>query len=148
MSEREMRAFALAPLPVLALALVLVVTGSVAAPDADALLIGLIGIVFLALFLYGAVLLIGLPIHLLLRRLRKTALVHYLGLVVLPILLLGIGFMIWVRRTLKPLSVGENPFSLSRLWANAGLATTLTFAAIAALSASTFWYAGVRKPKT
>jgi hypothetical protein len=148
MSEREMRAFALTPLPVLALALLMSMSTAVRDRSGDEFLISLVGTVILTAFLYGAIILIGVPIHLLLRRLRKTALGYYLGLAVVPIVLLGVGLAIWARQTLKPLSPSENPFGLLRLWASGGIATTLTFAAIAALSASTFWYAGVRRPKS
>jgi len=95
---------------------------------------------------YGATFFIGIPIHLILRHFEKTALIYYLGLTVLPFLLLASTIAVWCW--LAPAPVPPiNPFGLRR---QEGLVikATLAFAAIAALSASVFWYFGVRQPKS
>jgi hypothetical protein len=107
--------------------------------------------IFLAMWIvvllsYGVALVIGIPVHLLLRRFRKTGLIYYLALAAFPFLLLATAIAVWVRFGPAP-APPINPFSLYR---QGGLVIKwmLAFAAMASLCASMFWYAGVRQPKS
>jgi len=147
MGEREINAFALAPLPVLVPLLfatgVKAVVGDMGdATGADIFL----AMLALVLFGYGAALLIGVPIHLVLRRFHKTALIDYLSLTVLPFVLLAGAIAVWLRLAAAP-TPPVNPFGLY-MQGGVVIKWTLAFAAIASLSATTFWYAGLRQPKT
>ncbi|QNQ08340.1 hypothetical protein [Sphingomonas alpina] len=146
MGEREIKAFALAPLPLVAPLLLAIAVNAVAGDTGDG---GYAGVFFamlaFALLSYVATLLIGIPIHLVLQHFRKTGLIHYLSLAVLPFLLLAGAIAVWLQLAPAPVPP-VNPFGL---YMNGGVAIkwTLVFAAIASLSATTFWYAGVRQPK-
>ena len=147
MGEQEIRAFALAPLPWLVPLLLAAGVKAVVGDTGDA---GYAGVFFamlaLALLSYVPILLIGVPIHLVLQRFQKTRLIYYVSLAVLPFVLLAGTIAVWAQ--LAPAQVPPgNPFSVL---ANAGDAIkwTLAFAAIAALSATTFWYARVRQRKS
>ena len=147
MGDREIRAFALAPLPFLVPQLLAMGLRAVVGDTGDA---GYAGVLFamlaFALLSYFATLLIGVPIHLVLRRFEKRGLLYYTVLAVLPFVLVAGTIAVWVQ--LAPATVPPvNPFSVL---ANVGEAIkwTLAFAAIASLSATTFWYVGVRQPKS
>lgn len=147
MGEREIKAFALAPLPVVVPLLfatgVNVVVGDMGdATGADILL----AMLALVLFSYGATFFIGIPIHLVLRRFQKTALIYYLSLTVLPFVLLAGAIAVWLRLAAAPVPP-VNPFGLY-MQGGGVIKWTLAFAAVASLSATTFWYAGVRQPKS
>ncbi|MES2058457.1 MAG: hypothetical protein V4564_21145 [Pseudomonadota bacterium] len=147
MGGREIKAFALAPLPVLVPLLVAIGINAVVGGTGDAggadILLAMLAFV---LFGYGTTFLIGIPIHLVLRRFRKTGLIYYLSLTVLPFVLLAGAIAVWLQLAPAP-APPVNPFSL---YAQGGGAIkwTLAFGAIASLSATTFWYAGVRQPKS
>lgn len=144
MGEQEIRAFALAPLPWLVPLLLAAGVKAVVGDTGDA---GYAGVFFamlaFALLSYVPILLIGVPIHLVLQRFQKTRLIYYVSLAVLPFVLLAGTIAVWAQLAPVP---PVNPFSVL---ANAGDAIkwTLAFAAVAALSATTFWYARVRQRK-
>lgn len=146
MGEREMRAFALAPLPWLVPLLLAVGVNELVGDTGDA---GYAGVFFamvaLALLSYVATVFFGAPTHLVLRRFQKTGLIYYLSLAVLPFVLFAGAIAAWLQLDPTP-GPDVNPFSL---YMNRGVTIkwTLIFAAIASLSATTFWYAGVRQPK-
>lgn len=147
MGEREIKAFVLTPLPVVVPLLFLTGANAVLGDTGDA---GVADI-FLAmpafvLLSYGATLMIGIPIHLMLRRFRKTGLIHYLSAAVLPFMLLAGAIAVWLRLTPTP-APPVNPFGLFMQGAVA-IKRTLAFCAITALSATTFWYTGVRQRKS
>jgi hypothetical protein len=81
-----------------------------------------------------------------LRRFHKTALIYYLSLTVLPFVLLAGAIAVWLRLAAAP-TPPINPFGLY-MQGGVVIKWTLAFAAIASLSATTFWYAGVRQPKS
>ncbi|MFC3580340.1 hypothetical protein [Sphingomonas hylomeconis] len=146
MNEREIKAFALAPLPVAVPLLFATganaVLGDVGDADIADILIAMLVFVVLS---YGVTLVIGIPIHVGLRRFKKTGLIHYLSATVLPFVLLAGAIAVWLRLASAP-APPVNPFGLFMQGAVA-IKWTLAFGAIAALSATTFWYAGVRQPK-
>ncbi len=147
MGEREMKAFALAPLPVVILLVLGIGVNAMVGDTGDA---GRADI-FLAMsafvvFGYGATFSIGIPIHLLLRRFQKTGLIYYLSLTVLPFVLLAGAIAVWHQLAPAPVPP-VNPLSLY-MQVGVAIKWTLAFAAIASLSATTFWYAGVRQPKS
>jgi len=145
--SRELKAFLLAPLPVagillLSIAIIALARDTGDAAGADIVLAAPV----LALLSYGVTFFIGIPIHLILRRFRKTALIYYVGLTILPFVLLVDTIAVWLRLAPTPVPP-VNPFGL---YMQEGLVikATLAIAAIAALSASVFWYFGVRQPKS
>ncbi|AJP71045.1 hypothetical protein [Sphingomonas hengshuiensis] len=146
MGEREIKAFALAPLPILVP--LLLGTGFKAVigdrGDANAADILLIMSV-LILFGYGAALSVGLPIHLALRRFHKSALVYYLIGAALPFVVLAGAIAVWLPLAPAP-APSVNPHGLY-MQGGVVIKFLLAFAAVASLSATTFWYAGVRQPK-
>jgi len=141
--KREVKAFALAPLPVV-LPVLLMCGAILAEPPqhaADAFVV-----MFQSLaIIYGVTLVIGLPVHLLLRRKRQLALSSYLALTVLEVALVAGAAAIWDR--LHRSSVTSNPFAL-HMWSAYGIKLTLVFAFLAALSASIFWSVAVRRPRS
>ena len=147
MGDREIKAFGLAPLPLVVPLLLPIGLRAVVGDTGDA---GYAGVLFamlaFALFSYFATLLIGVPIHLVLRRLEIRGLLYYVGLAVLPFVLFAGTIAVWVQLAPPPVPP-VNPFSVL---ANVGevIKWTLAFAAIASLSATTFWYVGVRHPKS
>ena len=147
MGEREIRAFSLAPLPVivpllLAIGINVVVGGTGDAPGPGIILFMLV----LVLLSYGVTFFIGIPIHLALRRFQRAALIDYLSLTVLPFVLLAGAIAVWLRLAPAP-APPVNPFGLY-MQGGVVIKWTLAFAAIAALTATTFWYAGVRQPRS
>ena len=146
MGERERKAFALAPLPVVLPLLLAIGVNAVIGDAGD----GGGAAIFLAMWMvvllgYGTALVIGIPIHLLLRRFRKTGLIYYLSLTVLPFVLLAGAIAVWLQLAPAPV-LPVNPFGLY-MQGGVVIKWTLAFAAIASLSATTFWYVGVRQPK-
>jgi len=145
--SRELKAILLAPLPVVVPLLLLIGINALAGGTGDAGGSGIaLATVTLVVLSYGATFFIGIPIHLILRHFEKTALIYYLGLTVLPFVLLAgtIAVLCWLAPAPVP---PTNPFGLQT---QEGLVikATLAIAAIAALSASVFWYFGVRQPKS
>ncbi|HEX8554945.1 MAG TPA: hypothetical protein VF695_09580 [Sphingomonas sp.] len=143
MGEREVKAFAMAPLPVVVPLIFSIGVKAIVGDSGDAGVAGvLLAILAFVLISYGATLLIGIPIHLVLRRFRKRDLIHYVSAAVLPFVILAGAIAVWLQ--LDPVPTRPvNPFSVH---ANGGIAIrwTLVIAAVAALSATTFWYVGVR----
>jgi hypothetical protein len=146
MDEREIRAFSVAPLPWVVPLLLAVGVKAVVGDTGDAGYAGVfVAMVVFVLLSYFATLVIGAPIHLVLKLFEKTGLIYYVSLAVLPFVLLAGAIAAWTQ--LAPTSGTDvNPHGL---YMNGGVAVkwTLVFAAIASLSATTFWYAGVRQPK-
>lgn len=144
---REIRAFTLAPLPVLVALLLAIginatLGGAGDASGADTFLFMLA----LLMLSYGTAFAIGIPVHLLLRRFRKTSLIYYMVLAAFPFVLIAAAIAVRLRLGPAPLPP-INPFGL---YMQGGLVIKwmLAFAASASLSASIFWYAGVRSPKS
>jgi hypothetical protein len=147
MGEREIKAFALAPLPVVVPLLFAIGVNVVLGDTGDAAGAGIfLFMLAVVLFSYCATFFIGIPIHLVLRRFQKTALIYYLSLTVLPFVLLAGAIAVWLRLAPAPVPP-VNPFGLY-MQGGVVIKWTLAFAAIASLSATTFWYAGVRQPKS
>lgn len=146
MGERVIKAFALAPLPVVVPLLFAIGVNSVVGGTGDAGGAGIfLAMLIFVLFSYGATFLIGIPIHLVLRRFQQTGLIYYLTLTVLPFVLLAGAIAIWLQLAPAPV-LPVNPFGLY-MQGGVVIKWTLAFAAIASLSATTFWYVGVRQPK-
>ncbi len=150
MGRREIKALAIAPLPVVVPLLLAIGvnamigdTGDAGAAEAAGIFLAMLAF---ALFSYGATLLIGLPIHLVLRRFQKIGLINYLSLTVLPFVLFAGAIAVWLQLSPAPVPP-VNPFGL-HMQGGAVIKWTLAFAAIASLSATTFWYAGVRQPQS
>ena len=140
--RREIMGFLLAPLPILTPFLLMFgVILSGAPSDSASLFEAMLEIVLLG---YGATLLIGLPIHLVLRWKRQSGLSAYLALSVMSTLL--IASILAVLERLFPPTVEDNPFGMV-MWSRFGVTVTLTFAIIAALSAWVFWRVAVRQPR-
>jgi hypothetical protein len=147
MGERVIKAFALAPLPVVVPLLLATGVNAVVGDTGDATSADIF-VVMLALVLlsYGATFFVGIPVHFVLRRFRRAALIDYLSLTVAPFVLLAGAIAVW--RLLAPAPAPPvNPFGL---YAEGGtfIKWILAFAAVASLSAATFWYVGVRQPKS
>lgn len=143
LGKREVKAFALAPLPMVLP--VLLMSGAILAGPpqhaADAFVVMFQSLVAI----YGATLLIGMPIHLLLRRNRQLGLRSYLVLTVMAVTLIAGAAAIWDRLHRSP--VNSNPFAL-HLWSAYGIKLTFVFALLAALSASIFWSVAVRQQRS
>ncbi len=147
MDDREIRAFTLAPLPWLIPLLAAIGVNAVVGDTGDAGYTGaFVAMLVFALLSYVATFLIGGPIHLVLRRFQRTGLIYYLGLAVLPFVLLAGAIAAWTQLGPAP-GPKINPHSL---YMNGSFAIKwlLVFAATASLSAITFWYTGVRRPKS
>ena len=147
MGGQEIKAFALAPLPVLVPLLLVTGIKAVLGDTGDA---GATG-VFLAMLAftllgYGATVLIGLPIHLVLQRFHKVGLIDYLSLTIMPFALFAGVIAVWLKFASAPVPP-VNPFGLY-MQGNVVIKWTSAFAAIASLSATTFWYVGVRRPRS
>lgn len=146
MCEREIRAFTLAPLPWVVPLLLAIGVNAGVGDTGDAGYAGtFVAMVVFALLSYVAILLIGSPIHLVLKHFQRTGLIHYLSLAALPFVLLAGAIAAWTQLGPAP-GPTVNPHGV---YMNGGFAIKwmLVFAAIASLSAATFWYAGVRQPK-
>lgn len=147
MGTREIRAFALAPLPVLVPLLLAIGVNAVVGDTGDAGATGVfLAMLAFALFGYGATVLIGLPVHLVLQRFRKVGLINYLSLTILPFALFAGAIAVWLQLASAPVPP-VNPFS-PYMQGSVVIKWTLAFAAMASLSATTFWYAGVRQPQS
>lgn len=132
-----MLGFALAPLPVVAPVLLMfaAIVSSVP-PDSEA---ALQAAAELVVAFYVAAVLVGLPIHLILRWKQQTSLVAYLGSTVVGAALAG--GLILALQGLS--SANDNPFAIT-MWSAAGITATLTFVAIACLCATVFWIVAIR----
>lgn len=145
--SRELKAIGLAPLPVVVPLLLSIGFNALARDTGDTAGSDLVlAVLILVLLSYGAIFFIGIPIHLILRHFQKTALIYYLGLTVLPFALFVGTIAVWLRLAPTPVPP-VNPFGLYMQEALV-IKATLAIAAIAALSASVFWYFGVRQPKS
>ena len=145
--SRELNAILLAPLPVVVPLLLSIGINALAGHTGDGAGSSIVlAALVLVVLSYGATFFIGIPIHLILRRFQKTALIYYLGLAVLPFALFAGTIAVWLRLAPAPVPP-VNPFGL---YMQEGLVikATLAIAAIATLSASVFWYFGVRQPKS
>lgn len=89
---------------------------------------------------YGAALLVGVPVHLTLRRLRRRSLRDYLFLTTVAVVAAIIG--IELIRLLVPPSPEANPFGF-KLASRAGVAATLVFEALALTGAWIFWRSAI-----
>lgn len=147
MGGRVVKAFAVAPLPVLVPLLLAIGVNALVGDTGDAGATGvLLAMLAFALFGYGATVLIGLPVHLVLQRFHKASLINYLTLTILPFVLFAGAIAVWLRLASAPVPL-VNPFGLY-MQGNVVIKWTLVFAALASLSATTFWYAGVRQPQS
>ena len=143
LTKRELIGFAVAPLPVVGpLLLMFTVILSSAPPDSGA---AFEAAAELVLGSYLATLLIGLPIHLILRWKRRTSLAAHLGSTVVGASLPA-GFAL-AYQALFPRWAGDNPFALT-MWSRAGVTATLTFVAVACLCGWIFWAVAVRRRRT
>jgi hypothetical protein len=139
LGKRDVIGFALAPLPVLApLLLAFAATLFTAPPDLADRLQAMIELVLMS---YGTTLLIGLPVHLILRWKRRRSLAAYLSVTVTGVLLIGAA--IAIGELLFPPSAPGNPHAL-RMLGSQGVMATLVFAVIASVSAWLFWIVAVR----
>jgi hypothetical protein len=141
LGRREVMGFALAPLPVLGPLLLGFVAILFAHPPSDGGS-AIDAMLQLILMGYGATLVIGLPVHLVLRWRRRSSLSAYLGLTVLSIAFIGGAFAVSDR--FFPPVPDTNPFRL-HMWSRFGIGVTLAFAIAAGLSASVFWRVAVRQ---
>jgi len=141
MDKRVTRAFVLALLPVVAPCLFFMLANAKSGDEVISSLFAASGLTFVCCC---ATLFVAVPIHVLLQRMRKTDLVYYIGLAVLPVILFGGVLTVW--RWLVPLST--NPFSLLNFWSRYGIRVVLVCAIAASSSAAMFWYAGVRQPRS
>ena len=147
MGGREIKAFAIAPLPVVVPLLLAIGVNAVVGDTGTAGAAGIfLAMLAFVLFSYGATFMIGLPIHLVLRRFQKIGLINYLSLTALPFILLAGAIAVWLQLAPAPVPP-VNPFGLY-MQGGVVIKWTLAFGAIASLSATTFWYAGVRQPQS
>lgn len=93
---------------------------------------------------YLATLILGLPIHLFLRRRWRTGLLAYLGLTIMAVAVAS-GLALLLENQFA--ERGNNPFAFT-LWSRNGFILTLLFAAVACLCAFTFWFVAVRRSRT
>ena len=139
LSKRELLGFTLAPLPVAApILLTFAMILSSVPPDSEAALQAAAGLVLAS---YAAALLIGLPVHLILRWKQQTSLVAYLGFTFTGAGLTGASVLICC--SLFSCGAEDNPFSF-RTWSAAGATATLMFAALACLCAFVFWAVAIK----
>ena len=143
LSRRELLGFALAPLPVVGPVIVMfavilstVPPDCVAAPQAAAELV---------FWSYIAAVVLGLPIHLVLRWKQQTGLLAYLGLAVVAATLVS-GLALGLEGQFSDWAKG-NPFAFT-MWSRAGVVVTLIFAAVTCLCALIFWAVAVRRIRT
>lgn len=144
---REVKAFAITPLPVLVPLLLSIGVNALAGDTGDAGGTGvLVAMLAFALFGYGATVLIGVPVYLVLQRFHKAGLINYLALTILPFVLFAGAIAVWLHLVSAPVPP-VNPFGLY-MQGNVVIRWTLLSAILASLSATTFWYAGVRQPQS
>ena len=137
--KREIAAFALAPLPVVAPILIMFGLILVSLPRDWPSAAG--AMLQLLLLSYGITLTIGLPLHLTLRRSGLVTLAAYAGTAAIAVVSVAVAFAIFDR--VLPQRADNNPFAL-HLWSGFGLRMTLAGAALASLSAAIFWCVAVR----
>ena len=143
MCKREIAAFALAPL--LVTAPILIMIGFILAslpkdwPSAAGAMLELL------LLCYVTTLIIGIPLHILLRWNRVVTLAAYAGSTAAAIMSIAVALAILDRLIPHPSS--DNPFAL-HMWSGFGFRMTLVGAALASLSAAIFWSVAVRRPKS
>lgn len=143
MGKREIIAFVLAPLPVVGPVVIMIGIILAGFPKDWADALG--AMLKITVMSYGVTLLIGLPIHLLLYRNKRTALSAYTGLAAITVAILAGTFaaLDWFL----PASANANPFAL-HMWSGFGFRITLIAVALASLSAAIFWSVAVRKPRS
>jgi hypothetical protein len=142
--RQEIKAFALAPLPVLVPLLLAIGVNAVVGDTGDAGATGVfLAMLAFTLFGYGTTVLIGLPIHLVLQRSHKVGLINYLSLTILPFALFAGAIAVWLQLASAPVPP-VNPFGLY-MQGSVVIEWMLVSAAIASLSAATFWYVGVKQ---
>jgi hypothetical protein len=140
LNVREIRGFVLAPLPTL-MPLLLLFGAILFDRPSDSWNI-ITSMLEMGLMIYGACLLIGVPIHLRLRNRGNSRLSAYLLYTAASIVFAGL--VLGSVQQIAPAPVEENPFGLT-LWSRFGL-TAMFGCAIAALpSALVFWYVAVRR---
>lgn len=136
--QREIKGFALAPLP----ALILLMLWIGLQPAADP---SFVDSFFVALFLipigYAATLLFGIPIHIILSRRGRSSAFAYLfaTATMIAVAAIAIGILI----SLYPKPPTPNPFAFT-MWSRDGLAAVLAFTLPALITAATFWAITVR----
>lgn len=135
--KREAMGFALAPLPVaIPLAFLFGFILLDRPHDGESVLEALLQLI---LGSYGAALLIGLPIHFVLRGLGRYSLLAYLGATALSVA--AIVGIIAISAGITPASV-RNPHGIL---SSTGLNTVLIFAALSLACTSVFWWVSVRR---
>lgn len=142
LSKRELSGFALAPLPVVAPLLLMfgVILFSVPRDSGAAFEAG----AQLVLGCYVATLLLGLPIHLILRWKGRHSLAAYLGLTDVGVAIMG-GLAL-ICEALFPMVPESNPFAFT-MRGRFGVTATLASAAIACICAFIFWLVAVRRTR-
>lgn len=135
LDKRELMGFAAAPLPFLVPVLATHASIlSTAPPDSAVILFDMLVILCWG---YGITLLIGIPIHLALRRVRQQRLFAYIALAAIAALLAGCVLAV-LEALLPPLPPERNPFGLT-MWSRFGVAVTIAFAVTGSVSAWIFW---------
>ena len=130
-SARLVRGFGSAPLPVLAALLVLNPRDFLDASMPIA---------------FGLTLLVGVPVHLLLRCRGKESLGAYLGLTAIA----SLAVLLVAAAILHALRDPANPFAFSfeDMWSGRGVIVTMLFILCASITAALFWWIAVRKQPT
>src|SRR4051812_29225987 len=122
MSEREGRAFALAPLPWLVPLLLAVGINAVAGDTENG---GFPAIFFVmvifAVLSYVATLLFGVLIHIVLNHFQKTGLIYYVGLAVLPFALFAVAIAVWLLLDPATAVVIDKHFNPHSIYMNRGV---------------------------
>ncbi len=139
--KREMKGFALAPLPaVLPFTLLFGIILLDQPNDSASVIEAWMEIVVAS---YGASLLVGVPVHLILQRLRRRSLRSYFLTTTVVILMAALGFELF--RLLIPTTPEANPFGF-KLATRAGLAATLVVEALALTGSWIFWRTAIDAP--
>ena len=138
--KREVIGFIVAPLPFLAPFLVMFAV--LFFDDPSELLVTAHLAATILVWSYGATLLVGMPVHLTLRRKGKRGLIAYLGLTFVGALVACAGAAIAEKLFIAPQE--DNPFALT-MWSSVGVKVTVLFAVLASICACIFWAIAVRR---
>ncbi|MDP1028634.1 hypothetical protein Q5H91_15530 [Sphingomonas sp. KR1UV-12] len=139
--KREMKGFALAPLPAVLPFTLLFGIILLDQPDHSASVIN--AWMELVLASYGASLSVGVPVHLIHRQLRRRSLRSYLLTTTVMVLVAALGFELF--RLLVLTSPEANPFGF-KLATRAGLAATFVVEALALTGSWIFWRTAIDAP--
>ena len=132
--------FAFAPLPVVAPVLLMFGAILARAPiDWAAASTAMLQVLAL---IYGATLIVGVPLHLLLHRTRRYTLLAYIGGAVAAVVTtFGV---VAIADRLRPTSANASPFALHP-WSGAGVVLAIMSAFFAAIAAAIFWIIAVKQ---